>query len=180
MQRRGNKIAQEGNESENRQQAIDHTWHSCQQFNDESKSFGQARRRELGEKNRGTDSKRNADNQGEHGSDQSPINERQSAEFQRDGIPRGARQETPSEFCSRQSGAGIQLIEQKSGNEEDRCGEKKSDEVSDLIAAVESLPRGAGAPGGTRTRGDSGRLHRYSIPEIAFCSIATTSLGSRA
>src|SRR5205823_9118332 len=159
LQRRGNNIAQERNDSENRQQSIDDTRHSCQQFNDESESFRQARRREFGEENRGTDSERNADNQRESRSNQSPINEWQRAKFQRDGIPGRAGQKTPAEFCSRQTGAGIQLIEQKSGNEDDRCGEKKGDDVSDLIAAV-PLPGGIAAPGRTCTSSKSiGTLH---------------------
>src|SRR5213078_65619 len=55
------------------------------------------------------------------------------------------------------------------------------DEMRDLIATLESPREGTDAPRRARIRGDSrGKRHRYSISGIAFCSIATTSLGSLA
>src|SRR5262249_24455039 len=108
-------IAKKRNKGEDGEQTINDAWHCRQQFDDECKPVRETARRQFSEENRCANAQRYADDQRQGRSDQGAVDERQRAKCQLNRIPCSSREKAPSELMARRGGAGVQLVQEKSG-----------------------------------------------------------------
>ena len=81
------------------------------------KSIGDALRSQFRQKNGSADPQWNRDEQGDSGRDDSPIDERKSAEFIHDGIPHRSGEKMQAKLVAGESGIDPQLVNEKNGEE---------------------------------------------------------------
>src|SRR5262249_21346143 len=114
------KRAHDGNEDEDPDQAVDDARNGDQQFDEEGRRVGDARRQQLGETHRGADAEGDGDGERDQRRDQRAVDERQRAEVELDRVPDARPEKAPAEGGARLRRLRPQLDADGGGDDEDR------------------------------------------------------------
>src|SRR4029077_9553752 len=118
------------------------------------------------EKNGGTDSQRNSEEQGNAGGHHGSVDERQGAELIENGIPDRSAEEGEAELVPGKHRTLPELKDQEQGDEHYGGRKQESDYAGDLVAFSEAVQKRARARNRARVRNRSGSGCQLAQPGL--------------